>query len=226
MTIARAIAYHHRMPTWPNGGRTTERWRRKLERIAGWVPVDFLLAWVDTESGGIPTITTTLGERGLFQVHPDEVEMLGLTQDEFMRLTTDPDLAMRYGVKAAKLYAYQAKKDLAKVGVAWHGRDFWKLVKLYHGAYGMPSAVLNAFARVNGRGPENWPELYTFAIGEAAAGRDLIPGSPTFSKKLRQLTPNTMNNAWKTGEASELPIYSRDKVAIVTDLLRTAGLLL
>jgi len=208
---------------WPKGGRTTERWRKKLERVATWVPVDMLLAWIDTESGGRPTVTTHLGERGLFQVHPAEVEMLGLTQDEFMRLTTDTNLALRVGVKMVKSYAYQAKKDLAKVGVDWHGRDFWKLVKLYHGAYAMPSSVLNAFARTNNRGPENWPELYAFALQEAAAGRDLVLGNTNLSATLRRLTNFIMANAEKTGEASELPVYNRDKVAIVTRLLRQAG---
>jgi len=208
---------------WPKGGRTTERWRKKLERVAGWVPVDILLAWIDTESGGRPTVTTHLGERGLFQVHPAEVEMLGLTQDEFMRLTTDTVLALRVGVKMVKTYAYQAKKDLTKVGAEWHGRDFWKLVKLYHGAFAMPSSALNAFLRVNGRAPENWNELYTFTLQEAAAGRDLIPGNPTLSATLRRLTNFIMANAEKTGEASELPVYNRDKVAIVTRLLRQAG---
>lgn len=214
------------MPTWPKGGRTTERWRKKLERVATWVPVDALLAWIDTESGGRPDVTTSLGERGLFQVHPAEVKMLGLTDDEFQRLTTDTNLALRVGVKQAKMYAFQAKKDLAKVGVEWHGRDFWKLVKLYHGAFAMPSSALNAFLRVNGRGPETWAELYAFTLNEAAAGRDLIPSNPQLSKTLRQLTNFVMANAEKTGEASELPVYSRDKVAQVTDLLRRAGLMI
>jgi len=211
------------MPTWPKGGRTTERWRKKLERVATWVPVDILLAWIDTESGGRPTVTTHLGERGLFQVHPAEVKMLGLTEDEFQRLTTDTDLALRVGVKMVKTYASQAKKDLVKVGTAWHGRDFWKLAKLYHGAYAMPSSALNAFARVNNRAPENWNELHAFALQEAAAGRDLIPNNASLSATLRRLTEFIMNNAHKTGEASELPVYNRDKVAIVTGLLRQAG---
>jgi soluble lytic murein transglycosylase-like protein len=212
--------------TWPKGGATTERWRRKLERIATWVPVDALLAWIDTESGGRPDVTTSLGERGLFQVHPDEVEMLGLTQDEFTRLTTDPDLALRVGVRQAKLYARQAKSDLAKAGVEWHGRDFWKLVKLYHGAYAMPRAALQAFARTYGRGPDSWAELYAFTLREAAAGRDLITNNPQLSKTLRQLTNFVMANAEKTGEASELPVFRSDRVAQVADLLRRAGIMI
>lgn len=211
--------------SWPKGGRTTERWRKAVEKVADWVPVDIVLAWIDTESGGVPTVVTNLGERGLFQVHPDEVAFLKMTADEFQRLTTDPALALRYGIKMMKLYAFQAKKTLAAVGVEWHGRDFWKLTKLFHGAFSMPSAAVNAFTRVVGRGPDNWDELYLFVDGEAKAGRDLIPGNPTQSARLRQLTPSIMANAEKTGEASELPEFNRDKVSMVGNLLRSFGLL-
>lgn len=211
--------------SWPKGGRTPERWRKALERIAGWVPVDFLLAWMDTESGGRPAIVSSLNERGLFQVHPDEVAFLHMTPDEFQRLTTDASLALRYGVKAARLYAFQAKKALNAVGADWHGRDFWKLVKLYHGAFGMPSSALNAFARVNGRGPRDWPELYAFVISEANAGHDLVPGNVKLSQVLRRLSQFVMDNAEKTGEASELPIYNPTQVALVSDLLHSVALL-
>jgi len=206
---------------WPKGGATTERWRKRVSKVAEWVPVDALLAWIDTESGGQPQITTSLGERGLFQVHPDEVSFLGLTDDEFQRLTTDTDLALRIGVRMVKLYAFQAKKVLKAVGEDWHGRDFWKLTKLFHGAFSMPSVAVNAFQRVNGRGPTNWRELQAFALAEAAAGRDLAPGART----LRLLTPNVFANAEKTGEASEIPEYTRDRVAAVGPLLRSFGLM-
>mgnify|MGYP001241790132 CR=1 FL=1 len=206
---------------WPKGGALTERWRKSLTKVAEWVPVDGLLAWIDTESGGIPTTTTSLGERGLFQVHPDEVEFLKLTPDEFQRLTTDTALALRVGVRQSKLYAFQAKKALSAVGQDWHGRDFWKLTKLFHGAFSMPSVALNAFQRVNGRGPNSWRELQAFALAEAAAGRDLAPGART----LRLLTPGVFANAEKTGEASEIPEYNRDRVASVGPLLRSVGLM-
>jgi len=213
-------------PIFPNGGALTERWRKPLSKIADWVPVDALLAWIDTESGGIPTITTGLGERGLFQVHPDEREFLGLTEAEFQNLTTDLNLALRTGVKQAKLFAFQTKKTLNAVGSEWHGRDFWKLTKLFHGAFGMPSAAVNAFQRVKGRGPENWRELQEFALAEAAAGRDLVPGNARFSAVLRSLTKNILANAEKTGEASGLPEINRGTVAIVTPILRSFGLML
>jgi hypothetical protein len=210
---------------WPKGGWQTERWRKAFSKVADWVPVDAGLAWIDTESAGDPTATTSLGERGLFQVHPDEVPFIGLTDDEFQRLTTDTDLALRTGTKQLKLYAFQAKKVLKNVGEDWHGRDFWKLVKLFHGAFSMPSTSVNAFARVNGRGPDTWDELQTFALGEAAAGHDLVPGNSRQSAILRSLTPSTFANAQKTGEASEIPVYNRDRVAMVAPLLRSFGMM-
>jgi hypothetical protein len=210
---------------WHNGGALTERWRKPLTKVADWVPVDALLAWIDTESGGQPQITTSLGERGLFQVHPDEVSFLGLTDDEFQRLTTDTALALRVGVKQSKLYAFQAKKALNAVGADWHGRDFWKLTKLFHGAFSMPSAALNAYQRVNGQGPETWRELQAFAVGEAAAGRDLVPGQTHQSAVLRSLTTSTFANAEKTGEASEVPEIGRGTVATIGPLLRSFGLM-
>jgi hypothetical protein len=210
---------------WPKGGALTERWRKPISKVADWVPVDALLAWIDTESGGQPQIVTNLGERGLFQVHPDEVSFLGLTNDEFQRLTTDTNLALRFGVKHLKLYAFQAKKVLSAVGEDWHGRDFWKLNKLFHGAFSMPSAAVNAFQRVNGRGPATWRELQAFALAEAAAGRDLVPGQTRQSAVLRALTPGVFANAEKTGEASEVPEYNRERVAVVGPLLRSFGLM-
>lgn len=211
---------------WPGGGTTPEVWRKPLEKIADWVPVDFLLAWIDVESNGVPNVTTELGERGLFQVHPDEREFLRLTQDQFQALTTDTDLALRTGVLQAKLFAYQAKKALNAAGVDWHGRDFWKVVKLYHGAFGMPGAAINAFNRTNGRGPDDWTELQTFALDEAKNGRDLVPGDKRTSAVLRGLTAKVFANAEKTGEESEVPIVIRERVASIAPLLRLVGLMI
>ena len=67
----------------------------------------------------------------------------------------------------------------------------------------------------------SWRELQTFALAEAAAGRDLAPGATT----LRRLTPGVFANAEKTGEASEIPEYNRDRVASVGPLLRSFGLM-
>jgi len=181
-------------------GRAVERWRKSLTRLAGWVPVDFLLAWVDKESKGLPNVVSPIGERGLFQVHEDEKTFLKIPDADFTNLTTDPALAMRTGVRQAKTYAAYAKRFLADVGVEWHGRDFWKLVKLHHGAFGMPKYALLAFQRENGRGPQNWHELMKFALDAAEAKKDLIPTDTNLSTKLRSITVKVFNNADVVGE--------------------------
>jgi hypothetical protein len=191
--------------------RSVERWRKPLEKLADWVPLDFLLAWVDKESNGLPHVVSSIGERGLFQVHKDEVPYLKLSEAEFQKLTKDTALALKTGVKQAKLYANFSKKFLAEVRVEWHGQDFWKLVKLHHAAFAMPRYTLLAFKREHGRGPASWDELYKFATKMAAEKKDLIPDKPKFSARLRGLTAKTFKNADTVGSvvpaiaATDLP---------------------
>ncbi len=208
------------------GGFQTERWRGQLTPFASWVPIDFLLAWIDVESNGKPDEVSDIGERGLFQVHPDEREILHMSDEDFQNLTTDFNLALKSGVAQAKTYAVFAKRFLTDVGSEWHGRDFWKLVKLHHGAFGMPKFSLLAFQAANGRGPVSWDELQKFALNAAATGQDFVPTDKKFSAKLRSLVPKTFANAEKTGERSGIPITHPAEIADVTDLLRAANLLL
>lgn len=205
---------------WPGGGWLTERWRKPITPYAQWVPVDFLLAWMDIESNGKPAEVSEIGERGLFQVHPDEQQMLGISDENFQNLTTDYGLALKYGVLEAMKYAIYAKRALANVDVEWHGRDFWKLTKLFHGAFSIPSATLQAFKAENHRGPATWNELQTWALN-AAAQKD-----PILSSRVRALIPKTFRNAQKTGEESQLPEIDPAQVAITSSLFRTFGLLI
>lgn len=210
---------------WPGGGALTERWRKPLAKIADWVPVDFLLAWIDVESNGKPETISTLGERGLFQVHPDEKDVLRLSDIDFQDLTSNLALALKTGVLQAKTFAYYTKRFLADVGAEWHGRDFWKLVKLHHGAFAMPKYTLLAFQQEFGRGPSDWEELQNFALDAVARNKDLIPSDKKFSTKLRALIPKTFANAEKTGERSELPIYNPGLIGSVVNALRAFNLM-
>ncbi|MEI6172022.1 MAG: hypothetical protein WCQ45_06070 [bacterium] len=207
------------------GGFLTERWRKPLKPLAQWVPIDFLLAWIDVESNGKPDEVSNIGERGLFQVHPDERDFLHLTDDQFQSLTTDTNFALQVGVAQAIAYAIFAKRELSAVGSEWHGRDFWKLVKLHHGAFSVPKFMLLAFQNTFGRGPTTWREFQAFAFDAANRGVDVVPGDPTFSAKLRALVPNTFNNAEKTGERSGIDEIKAPTIASVGALLRSFGLM-
>ncbi len=196
--------------------RSVERWRKPLSKLNDWVPLDFLLAWIDIESDGRIGVTTHLGERGLFQVHPAEVPSLKLTDAQFQNLTKDSKLALRTGIKQAKLYAKYTKKYLAEVGSRWQGGDFWKMVKLHHAAFAMPRYTLLAFAREHGRGPDHWDELMAFALDAAEQGKDLIPDNKKLSQRLRALTVKTFRNANKVGGA--IPSINSDEVRILQQL--------
>lgn len=206
--------------------RSVERWRKPLKKLNDWVPLDFLLAWIRVESGGrLSPPVTSLGERGLFQVHPDEVPYLKLSDEQFKNLTKDSGLALRTGVKQAKLYARFSKKYLTEVGSEWHGRDFWKLVKLHHGAFSIPRYTLLAFERENSHGPATWEELETFALDAVTDKKDLVPDDKKFSKRLRALIPKTFKNADKTGAV--VPMIGPDEIAaikrIIPDIMRMIG---
>lgn len=194
-----------------------ERWRKPLEKISGWVPINFLLAWIQKESGGRPHVVSSLGERGLFQVHKDEVPFLKITDEQFANLTKDARLALQVGVKQAKLYARFAKRFLADVGAEWHGQDFWKLVKLHHGAFAMPKYALLAFQREHGRGPKTWSELKAFVLDAVEKKQDLVPGNEVLSAKLHAIAKKVFDNADEVG--SVVPVIDPETVAMLRRIL-------
>jgi hypothetical protein len=199
-----------------------ERWRKPLIPVAEWVPVDFLLSWIAKESGGDPKSTTSLGEKGLFQMKPgpdDEQGFFKLSDVDFARLATDPLFSLREGVQQAKTYALNAKRLLKDAGVEWHGRDFWSLVKLHHNAFAMPKYSILAYQRTQGHGPENWDDLKDFAMGAASSGVDLVLENKALSSKLRSLTSKTFTNADVVG--SVLPDLHPHTVATTQQWMRS-----
>lgn len=147
---------------------SVESLRPLAKKYAGRIPVDFLLAWIDHESGGRVGAVSSLNEHGLFQVFPGqdgEQGQLKLSDADFDRLLTDADFAMRVGVKLVGLYANRAARLLRDSRADWGtGSSFWKLVKLFHAATALPKATINAFIADKGRPPFSWDELQEYVL--------------------------------------------------------------
>jgi Transglycosylase SLT domain len=183
---------------------TVERWRSLVSKYAGSLPVDFLLAWMQIESDGIPGTVSSIGERGLYQIHPDEkAELLKLSNAAWDAELSKTDATQQVidGVKLANVYVNWAKKTLQQVGQTWNGQDFYKLVKLFHAASAVPKYTILGYYNRNGTGPQSWDDLENFAFQAADQGTLLIPKDPSLSARINNLTKarRVWNNADTVG---------------------------
>jgi hypothetical protein len=100
--------------------------------------------------------STTLDERGYFQIHPDEAKDLGL---DHQRLSTDREYSIKSGIQLVNHYEKFARS------LEFSGNDelFWRVVKFIH-ATG-PGAAKKLFADMRSRGtaPSDWAAIREYA---------------------------------------------------------------
>jgi len=152
-----------------------EAWRPIAEQFVGDAPTNFLLDWIDGESGGNRcNLTTSAGfpEVGLFQLDPGNAKLAG-TDHDTLRLgcsgqneaggtPDDQFTAMATGVEYIKALKVLAHQRLRAVGTDWNESDpgFWSFVR-YHfsaGSGAAQSALQRATAKL-GRPPSSWGEI-------------------------------------------------------------------
>lgn len=111
----------------------------ELDRRRGDIPREFLLGWMAAESDGKVFTVSTLGERGYFQImwqNGEAKSQLGLTSDEFLRLSTDREFSIEKGAQLAKTYR---QHFLRKYSTVPDGSDLlWRLTK---GRHALPTAL-------------------------------------------------------------------------------------
>ena len=145
------------------------RWTPLLQKHAGSIPIPFLYAWMQKESGGNPCSYTTLRESGIFQLMPPgntgqggtseaalRAACAGSTQQALRQLTAEEaEEQVRSGIKYLN-YA----RDYARQYVNWpeSSPDFWKMVKMVH--------VAPARVKQYAPGASSWAEFRA----RAAAG--------------------------------------------------------
>ena len=97
----------------------------QLEKLAPGIPMPLLLGWIEVESGGDLKSSTSLDERGYFQLMPDESKQLNL---DHQRLSTDSEYSLQGGIRLVELYA----KTVDSLGYSRSDPDFWRMVKFEH----------------------------------------------------------------------------------------------
>jgi hypothetical protein len=135
---------------------------RAAARAAG-IPLGLMVGWVAKESGGKLSDTTSLDERGYFQLMPSESKSIGV---DHQRLSTDSDYSINAGVLLIQYY----QKAVDALGVASKGSSYyWRLVKLAHSmGSGQMKKVVNAAKAAGSAG--SWSDLESFAMGMSIRG--------------------------------------------------------
>jgi len=135
---------------------------KKVAQQTG-IPLGLMIGWIAKESGGKLSDTTSLDERGYFQLMPDESKTLGL---DHQRLSTDSDYSIQAGVLLIRHY----QSDVNDLNVTSAGTSYyWRLVKLGHSmGSGQMKKVVKAAIAADSAG--TWDDLEQFALGMSIRG--------------------------------------------------------
>lgn len=162
--------------------RQVERWRptvqaMKLAAMAPEEPTSVALAWIQVESngdntGGYKSGVSPIGERGMGQIHPDEAkERLGLSPEEFKRVSSDPAYSILQTIRLAKSYSGTIYALFRTLGINWpiNSWDYWAAVKLYHA---LPTVAKELFTKVTEKfgAPHDWSDFYQKSIELISSG--------------------------------------------------------
>lgn len=159
----------------PNyGASTVEAWRPDITANADGLPVEFLMAWIAIESGGLPCdYETSAGfvEVGPFQLDPSNLAAGGTTQAiqqpsppcpangysakvSFSQLSSDQvDAIVQGSIAYVQYCSAYCQTQLSAYGYTWDQTtaDYWSLTKMVHVAPAMiPSLLQGAINTLGG----------------------------------------------------------------------------
>ena len=129
-----------------------------LENHRGDIPLNFLMGWIQVESGRDLSSLTSICERGYFQLHPAELIKLGLDHD---LVGTNAEYSVGAGIALVNSYRKTIDALSAKYGIPKGDDVYWRLVKLCHW---IPSAAQKLLALMDKEGAKDrsWEGIRTF----------------------------------------------------------------
>lgn len=143
--------------------------------------VNFLLAWIQRESGGDPCSYTSLRESGIFQLMPpDNTNVAGTTEaalraacgggsGSLTRNLTDAEanLQVSSGIQYVNWAVAKARAKLAAAGVSWpdDSKSFFSFVKLQHAYPGPSQGWLQGATALLGHPPTSFGEMRSTVSG-------------------------------------------------------------
>ena len=168
--------------SWP---AAVEQWRPLLEKYAGGIPIEFLLAWISRESAGTPCSYTKYRESGIFQLMPPDNTDHGGTTEAALTVACDPDALARCRAGAGgcntlpvRALTSDEADEQVRSGVQYvnwargvvhmampsldeSDPDFWRMVKMVHV---LPGRVLQF-----GPGSSSWADFRARAASSTPA---------------------------------------------------------
>ncbi len=132
------------------------RWLiEQLDQHRGSIPREFLLGWIAAESDGKVSTVSTLGEQGYFQIMWQGGEaqaQLGLTRNEFLRLSTDREFSIEKGIQLAETYRQHFLRKYPNIPD--NSELLWLLTKSRHALPSALDKVLNRLVKAGS--PITW----------------------------------------------------------------------
>lgn len=159
---------------------SVEAWRPLVMTLGNGKPIDFLLRWIDKESGGNACDYTKLFESGIFQLMRENLANVGSTEAAYHptppcqpgarsivsydTLTSDQQITqVQVGLNYVDRCVDKAQAVLAQYGYdAWtpDTTSFWSMVKMAHVAPArMPVMLAQGLACNAGVPPADWDAL-------------------------------------------------------------------
>lgn len=190
-----------------------EQWRSKVDDNGCEMPTDFVLAFIEHESGGNPCSTGIPGkEAGIGQIFFDVAgsTVSGATfaqlrkgcsgQTVTDRSAVDDDAQVSSTCSEIDGFTNRSSSQLADVGADWNGLDFAKLVKMQHNLPAIPKSLLPSVTSDLGRAPADWDEWKEACLALTTDQLQAIDSAlPRFAGEFQRLFANAEAVAARSG---------------------------